>query len=284
LFGKTRQAFYEQKWRIEKRSMEEELVVKQVLLIRKTLPKLGGRKLHHMLQNFMEQHRINMGRDQLFDLLSEQGLLIKKRKRRVSTTNSNHRFRKYPNMTKGLEINRSEQLWVSDITYLSTRQGFVYLSLITDAYSKKIVGYNVENNLATEGCIKALQMALEGRKQRKRLLIHHSDRGIQYCSSAYVELLQSNSITISMTEKGDPHENAIAERVNGILKDEFNLYQTFSSISHAKSVVKQSVFYYNNHRPHGTCDYLTPQKAEMKEGVLTRRWKNYYRRLNTENE
>lgn len=264
--------------------MEEELVVKQVLLIRKTLPKLGGRKLHHMLQNFMEQHRINMGRDQLFDLLSEQGLLIKKRKRRVSTTNSNHRFRKYPNMTKGLEINRSEQLWVSDITYLSTRQGFVYLSLITDAYSKKIVGYNVENNLATEGCIKALQMALEGRKQRKRLLIHHSDRGIQYCSSAYVELLQSKSVTISMTEKGDPHENAIAERVNGILKDEFNLYQTFRSISHAKSVVKQSVFYYNNHRPHGTCDYLTPQKTEMKEGVLTRRWKNYYRRLNTENE
>lgn len=264
--------------------MEEELVVKQVLLIRKTLPKLGGRKLHHMLQNFMEQHRINMGRDQLFDLLSEQGLLIKKRKRRVSTTNSNHRFRKYPNMTKGLEINRSEQLWVSDITYLSTRQGFVYLSLITDAYSKKIVGYNVENNLATEGCIKALQMALEGRKQCKRLLIHHSDRGIQYCSSAYVELLQSKSVTISMTEKGDPHENAIAERVNGILKDEFNLYQTFRSISHAKSVVKQSVFYYNNHRPHGTCDYLTPQKTEMKEGVLTRRWKNYYRRLNTENE
>ena len=260
------------------------MVVKQVLLIRKTLPKLGGRKLHHMLQNFMEQHQINMGRDQLFDLLCEQGLLIKKRKRRISTTNSHHRFRKYPNMTKGLEIDRAEQLWVSDITYLSTRQGFVYLSLITDAYSKKIVGYNVENSLATEGCLKALQMALDSRKQRKRRLIHHSDRGIQYCSSLYVELLQCNAVTISMTEKGDPHENAIAERVNGILKDEFNLYQTFSSIGHAKSVVKQSVFNYNNHRPHGTCDYLTPQEAEMQEGVLTRRWKNYYRKINTENQ
>jgi putative transposase len=276
LFGKTRQAFYDSNWRIEAKSMEDELIVQQVLLIRKTLPKVGGRKLHYMLKDFMQQHQITMGRDQLFDLLFEHKLLIKKKRRRISTTESNHRFRKHPNLIRELEVVRPEQLWVSDITYLQTKQGFCYLSLITDAYSKKIVGYNVEDTLATEGCIKALEMALLERSKSRATLIHHSDRGIQYCSSMYVELLRTNTIAISMTQNGDPYENAIAERVNGILKDEFNLYQTFINIHHAHSVVQESIFYYNNERPHATCNYLTPEQAHKRKGLLTKKWKNYY--------
>ena len=269
--------------RTEKRSMEDELIIQQVMRIRKNLPKIGGRKLHYLLKDFMQEHNIAMGRDQLFDLLLGHKLLIKKRRRRISTTNSNHRFRRYPNLIKELEIIRPEQLWVSDITYLKTKQGFCYLSLITDAYSKKIIGYNLENNLATEGCMKALQMALSTRIATKSSLIHHSDRGIQYCSNQYITLLKGNAIAISMTENGDPYENAIAERVNGILKDEFNLYQTFINIHQANSIVQESIFYYNNQRPHATCNYLTPDQAHNSEGILNKKWKSYYRK-NTVND
>lgn len=282
LFGKTRQAFYDRKWRSEKRSMEDELILQEVLAIRKDLPKVGGRKLHYMLQQFMQDHSISMGRDQLFELLSEHKLLIKQRKRKVTTTDSNHRFRKYPNLIKSLDILRPEQLWVSDITYLQTRGGFCYLSLITDAYSHKIVGYSVENNLSTDGCVKALQMALISRARNTGCLIHHSDRGIQYCSRVYVGILESNAIQISMTQKGDPHENAIAERVNGILKRELNLYQAFTGIDHAQNVVHESIHKYNHRRPHLTCDFLTPEKAHSMEGQLTKRWKNYYRKSSNE--
>ena len=263
--------------------MDDELILQQVLLIRKHLPKVGGRKLHHMLGEFCKEHSICMGRDQLFDLLSEQKLLVKKRKRKVSTTDSNHRFRKYPNLIKTLEVLRPEQLWVSDITYLKTRDSFCYLSLITDAYSKKIVGYNVENSLSTDGCIKALQMALLSRRKVSIGLIHHSDRGIQYCSSMYVNILETNGILISMTQNGDPYENPIAERVNGILKEEFNLYQTFTGIEHAQYVVEDSIFNYNHHRPHGTCDFLTPENAHTKNGKLNKKWKNYYKKKEVEN-
>lgn len=284
LFGKTRQAFYDHNWRTEIRSMEDDLVIQQVVKIRKSLPKIGGRKLHYMLQGFMQQHQIAMGRDQLFDLLFEHKLLIKRHRRRVSTTESNHRFRKYPNLIQKLEVVRPEQLWVSDITYLQIKTGFCYLSLITDAYSRKIVGYNLEDTLATEGCIKALKMALTGRTKGRSSLIHHSDRGIQYCSSVYVELLRNCEIAISMTQNGDPYENAIAERVNGILKDEFNLYQVFANIHHAHSVVQESIHSYNNERPHATCNYLTPEQAHQGVGVLTKKWKKYYKRSAASNQ
>jgi putative transposase len=264
--------------------MEDELILQQVLLIRKELPRTGGRKLHHLLKGFMEQHGIAMGRDQLFDLLMEHRLLIKKRRRRVSTTDSNHRFRKYPNLIKAIELIRPDQLWVSDITYLQTSEGFCYLSLITDAYSKKIVGFNVENNLSTDGCIKALQMALSIRTGRAASLIHHSDRGIQYCCSAYVAILQSNTISISMTQNGDPYENAIAERVNGILKDEFNLYQKFTGKEHAQLIVRDSILKYNQLRPHASCNYLTPEKAHQHSGKLNRKWKNYNKKTGTNEE
>lgn len=258
--------------------MEDELILQQVLKVRKNLPKIGGRKLYYLLKDFMIEHNIAMGRDQLFDLLSAHKLLIKKRKRRISTTNSNHRFRRYPNLIRELAIIRPDQVWVSDITYLKTKTGFCYLSLITDCYSKKIVGYNLEETLATEGCLKALHMALETRKAISGLLIHHSDRGIQYCSNQYTSLLQMNMISISMTEKGDPYENAVAERVNGILKEEFNLYQSFINIHQANSIVQESIYLYNHERPHSTCNYLTPVKAHEMNGVLNRKWKTYIRK------
>ncbi len=275
LFGKTRQAFYDTNWREEKQTMENEIVLQEVSRIKSSQPRIGGRKLHYMMSDFLNVHQIKMGGDQLFDLLSVHGLLVRKRKRRVSTTNSYHRFRKYPNLVRSLEIVRPEQLWVSDITYIATAHGFCYLSLITDAFSKLIVGYNLENTLATEGCIKALQMALQGRKYRKYSLIHHSDRGIQYCSNEYVQLLQEQLINISMTEKGDPYENAIAERVNGILKDEFTLYNQFASYEQAKLKIDQSIAIYNTERPHASCNYLTPLQAHNEDIKLIKRWKNY---------
>lgn len=276
LFGKTRQAFYEGGWRKEKESMEAALVLTQVALIRKELPKVGTRKLQYLLKDFFVQHHIKMGRDALFSLLMEEGLLVKKRKRKVSTTNSRHRFRKYPNLVRELELVRSEQVWVCDITYIALQKSFCYLSLITDAYSKKIVGYNLEATLETEGCVKALAMALSTRSAfSKHGLIHHSDRGIQYCSTAYVQLLLSSHISISMTEKSDPYENAVAERINGILKDEFSLGKTFQNIHQAHSVVQESITLYNSKRPHSSIGYLTPDKAHIENAGLTKHWKTY---------
>ncbi|WP_262711971.1 IS3 family transposase [Flavisolibacter ginsenosidimutans] len=276
MFGKTRQAFYEGGWRKEKQSMEAALVLKQVALIRRELPKVGTRKLQYLLKDFFVQHHIKMGRDALFSLLMEEGLLVKKRKRKVSTTNSRHRFRKYPNLVRELELVRSEQVWVSDITYIALPKSFCYLSLITDAYSKKIVGYNLEDTLETEGCLKALAMALSTRsKTSKQGLIHHSDRGIQYCSTAYVQLLLASHVAISMTEKSDPYENAVAERINGILKEEFNLSRTFQNIHQANSVVGESITLYNSKRPHSSIGYLTPDKAHTENVGLTKHWKTY---------
>lgn len=244
--------------------------------IRKELPKVGTRKLQYLLKDFFVQHGIKMGRDALFSLLMEEGLLVKKRKRKVSTTNSRHRFRKYPNLVRELELVRSEQVWVCDITYISLEKSFCYLSLITDAYSKKIVGYNLEATLETEGCVKALTMGLNTRSTlSKHGLIHHSDRGIQYCSTACVQLLLASHISISMTEKSDPYENAVAERINGILKDEFKLGKTFHNIHQENNIVQESIALYNSKRPHSSIGYLTPDKAHIENAGLTKHWKTY---------
>ena len=259
-------------------TLEHEIIIQEVLRIRTDLPRLGGRKLLHMLQGFLKQHQIKIGRDQLFNLLREYNLLVKKRKRKVYTTDSKHRFRKYPNRIRELELIRPEQLWVCDITYISTKEGFCYLSLITDAYSKKIVGYSLERTLAAEGCVAALKMALETLKRPIAKLIHHSDRGSQYCCNDYVQLLEQNLIEISMTEDGHPYENPIAERINGILKDELNLAQAFINFFQAASIIQESIKLYNEIRPHASCDYLTPEQAHLREGKLNKRWTNYYQK------
>ena len=276
LFGKTRHAYYDSLWRKESSLVKEDLILQEVASIRKQLPRIGTRKLHFMLQNTLTTHQISLGRDYLFDLLSEHKLLIRQRKRKAITTDSRHWMRKYSNLVKGIEVTRPEQVWVSDITYIRLNNHWGYLSLITDAYSRKIMGYSFRQDLAAAGCIEALKMALSG-KLYDAPIIHHSDRGSQYCSHHYVALLLKNNIAISMTQNGDPYENALAERVNGIIKAEFNLYSSALGFHETGRKVHRSIKSYNELRPHASCDYLTPEQAHFRSGKLRKRWKNYNR-------
>lgn len=282
LFGKTRHAYYDCLWRKESSLVKEDIILQEVLNIRKHLPRLGTRKLHYVLQNKLMSHQITFGRDYLFDLLSEHKLLIRQRKRKAITTDSRHWMRKYSNLIKGINITRPEQVWVSDITYIRLTNQWGYLSLITDAYSRKIMGYSFRQDLAAEGCINALKMAL-GNRLYKESIIHHSDRGSQYCSHNYVDLLLKNNIGISMTENGDPYENALAERVNGIIKTEFNLYASSLGFEQTGYQVSKSIKSYNELRPHASCDYLTPNQAHLQSEKLNKRWKNYNKNFNHEN-
>jgi len=275
LLGYSRQAYYQHKKQIEKESLQYGILIDEVLEIRKSQKRLGCRKLIHKLNPFMAQHQIVIGRDAFFDLLSERNLLVRKRKRRKPiTTFSDHWMRKYPNLIEGFYPTAPNQLWVSDITYIVVGNGFAYLSLITDAYSRKIVGFYLSKDLSAQGCIRALGMALDNNPVLGRL-IHHSDRGSQYCCSDYVKILNDNFIKISMTQNGDPRENAIAERVNGILKDEL-LAKSHLNYEEAVRNVSIAISIYNHQRPHGSIDYLTPIEAHFRSGKLKRRWKNYY--------
>jgi transposase InsO family protein len=281
LFGKTRHAYYDALWRKQDSLVKEDVILQEVINVRKDLPSLGTRKLHHVLQPRLASHKITIGRDYLFDLLAEHRLLIRRRKRKVITTDSRHWMRKYSNLVKPISVNRPEQVWVSDITYIRMVNQWGYLSLITDAYSRKIMGYNFRNDLAAEGCIEALKMALNNRVYNDHI-IHHSDRGSQYCSHQYVNLLLNNKIAISMTENGDPYENALAERMNGILKTEFNLYNTQLGFEQTSNLITKSISAYNQLRPHASCDYMTPDQTHLQSGQLNKRWKTYNQHYNNE--
>lgn len=281
LFGKTRNAHYDYRRRLEQNILVQDIVLQEVHKLRKPLPGIGTRKLHFMLKAILLEHQISIGRDYLFDLMCSMGLQIKRRRRRTITTNSNHWMRKYNNLIKDIEVNRPEQVWVSDITYLRLNDSFVYLSLITDVYSHQIMGYQVQNDLSAEGCIGALNMALARRSTKDSFLIHHSDRGSQYCSKAYVELLDDKKIGISMTENGSPYENAVAERVNGILKTEFKIEENKGTMKQLKLEVMEHIHAYNNLRPHDSIQKLTPVQAHNRTGILIRNWKNY-RKINWE--
>jgi putative transposase len=241
--------------------------------LRREMPRLGTHKLYYLLQEPLVSHGIKMGRDKLHKLLQEQGLVLKKHKKYVKTTDSRFWVWKYPNLLENLVITESEQAWVSDITYVRVGRDFNYLSLITDAYSKRIVGYCLSKCLSAIGCMEALDMALS---TRTKLIacIHHSDRGSQYRSDPYVTKLTNAGIAVSMTQDGDPYENAVAERVNGILKSEFGLDRTFRDHRHATRIVSLSIDKYNSKRPHASCDYLTPIQAHEQQGVLKKRWKS----------
>jgi transposase InsO family protein len=225
----------------------------------------------------LKQHQIKIGRDKLFEILQRYGMLIRYRKRKAITTNSNHPFYKWDNLIQNLRLTASNQLWVSDITYIQLRGCFAYLSLITDAFSRKITGYALWPTLAAEGPINALEMALDQLpvKRSEMNLIHHSDRGVQYCCTDYVQRLQTSGIRISMSYNGDPYQNAIAERINGILKMEYGLSKTFDSIEKAREAVISGVETYNNKRPHDSLSYLTPNQAHHLTGIIKRNWKNY---------
>lgn len=272
LFGKTRHAWYDHGWRQQDTGLKEDIILQHVMEVRKILPRVGTHKLHYMLGPKLAEHGISLGRDYLFGLMREHGLYIRRRKRRVITTDSRHWMRKYANLVKGVEIIRPEQIWVSDITYIRVGAVWAYLSLITDAYSHRVMGYCLRKDLSAQGCIDALCMALENRVYNEGL-IHHSDRGSQYCSKEYVDLLTSNQVAVSMTEKGDPYENAVAERMNGILKAEFNLYTSLKGMEETRQKIAESIWAYNQVRPHDSCDRLTPEQAHLGSGVLRKWWK-----------
>lgn len=261
---------------MEQEVFGSELVVQEVLRHRVLQPKVGTRKLIVMLQDFVGRHGIKMGRDALFSLLGERGLLVRKRKRKAVTTYSKHWLRKYPNLIREFVPPAPNRLWVSDITYIVVAEGFAYLSLVTDAYSHKITGFYLSKTLEAKGTVLALGMAIKSCADTTNL-IHHSDRGVQYCCADYVDALQQKSIKISMTENGDPLENAIAERVNGILKEEL-LQVRYDRFEEAKKSVGKAITVYNTVRLHSSCDMLTPIEAHKKEGELKKHWKNYYKK------
>ena len=272
LFGYTRQAWYDSKKRQSEHQMKEVFILTEVLELRKEHKRMGGEKLLLLMQPLFDEHDIKCGRDKFYDLLRAHGLMIRRRKPGPKTTNSNHFYRKYPNIVRDIKISSAGKLWVSDITYIRTEQGFVYLSLITDYYSKKIVGWCLWPNLSSKGALNALEMAVEC-ESTSNGLIHHSDRGIQYCCNDYVNYLNNSNIDISMTENGDPYENAVAERVNGILKDEYELNETFLDFNDAHEAVKRAIYKYNNIRPHRSCDMMTPVEAHLNKGIMKTHWK-----------
>jgi putative transposase len=284
LFGKTRQAFYDQRKEGPDKGLQDALALKLVAEIRCDLPRCGTDKLHHMLRPSFEEHGIKLGRDGLYGLLGSYGMLIRQQKRKPYTTNANHRYKKYPNLIRDMIVTRAGQLWVSDITYIRHTGGFCYLSIITDAYSHKIVGYKLHPTLQSQGAIDALLMAGADTKQTSSL-IHHSDRGVQYCCNDYVEMITHLGIQLSMTENGDPYENAIAERVNGILKYEHGLKDTFSSYAQAVIAVAEAIRKYNELRIHDSAGRLTPKIAHEQNGVLKKYWKaKVYHKMEQEPE
>jgi len=261
LFGKSRQAWYGLHNRKDEELLQEELIVSWIKELRSDLPRVGGIKLLAMLQEQFTAHHISIGRDAFFAVLRKHHLLVLPRRRYVTTTNSHHHYKKWPDLVQRQWPNKAELVWVSDITYLRT--------LITDAFSRKIVGYHLSQSLKAKGCISALKKAINDRLYPHTALIHHSDRGIQYCCDAYVELLQESNIQISMTQSGCPYDNAIAERVNGILKSEFGLDTTFPSYSAAIDPVCKAIATYNNQRPHFSCNLNTPEAVHRRESENT---------------
>lgn len=275
LFGRTRQAWYKHQRKVDDTDVSQAIVLAHVREVRQDIPVIGTRKLHYLLQPVLQQHQIQIGRDKFFDLLAEQKMLIRRRKRsKAITTDSNHPFYKYPNLIRDIEPQRPNHIWVSDITYIRHADGFSYLSLVTDAYSRKIVGYCLYPTLERTGPILAAKMAISGCYRKPgQPLIHHSDRGLQYCCADYTTLMGNCNISISMTENGDPYENAIAERMNGMLKYQFGLNKTFCDFGDAKQAVVKAIETYNAIYPHGSCNYLTPDQAHQKKGKLLSKWR-----------
>lgn len=262
VFDLKRDAYYKYKKRCASKEIVEQTVIKLVKKSRQTLPREGTRKLMKSLKTDFKKSNLKIGRDQLFKILRKNRLLVKRKKYSSRTTNSYHRFYKYKNSIKGVKINRPNQVWASDITYIRTIKGFCYLALITDMYSRKIVGFDLSDSLELKGCVRALNKAIYNAKNIKGLT-HHSDRGIQYCSNIYTQILKRKKIEISMTEENHCYENAMAERVNGILKDEFYLDQTFTSLTQAKTAAKNAIKLYNNKRLHLSLDYKTPNYVHL---------------------
>jgi transposase InsO family protein len=275
LSGYSRQAYYKRRLLEEEEPLKEELLIQQVMGYRQLQPRIGSKKLFHLVGPFMKVHDLDIGRDAFIEVLRRYNLLNKRHRGKPRTTDSSHWMKKYPNLIKELVPTRSDQLWVSDITYLTLCESDAFLSLVTDAYSRKIIGFHVSKSLKAEGTVQALEMAVAGRKKIDGL-IHHSDRGTQYCCGDYVDILNDCEIEISMTQSGNPRDNAIAERVNGILKMEL-LEPVFTDLGTARDAVTKAVNTYNYLRPHSSISMLTPALVHGRVLKLKRRWKNYYK-------
>lgn len=271
LFGVDRQVYYRKIKRKANKQTKANKVISMVGDIRKSMPRLGTKKTYHILLDELQFMKI--GRDKFFDILRANHLLIKPKRSYHITTNSHHRFRKHQNHILKLEINRPEQVWVSDITYIGKREKPCYLSIITDAYSKKVMGYNVSDNMNVQSSVVALKMAVKHRKNKEMPLIHHSDRGLQYCANDYQSILNKNGILSSMTQNSDPYENAVAERINGILKQEFMIDKYNLDLSLMKQIIKESINIYNTQRPHYSNYMLTPNEMHKQNQIKMRTYK-----------
>lgn len=261
--GMSRQAYYQGLQRQGAARQCSERVIELVRSPRLHQPRIGTRKLHHLLSDSFASEGLKVGRDTLFGILRQSHMLVAPKRAYHKTTDSHHRFRRHPNLLKAgdgqVQPHAAEQVWVADITYVPTHSGFVYLSLLTDAYSRKIVGHHVHDSLRTEQVSQALKMALKHRQSRQRL-VHHSDRGIQYCSDDYQAIHRKHGLTCSMTDGYDCYQNALAERVNGILKGEF-LLQRPTDLAQATRMVDESVAIYNLERPHCSLQLKTPDEV-----------------------
>ncbi len=267
LFGYSKQAYYKHQQCRIRHEYARRKALDLVCQVRYSLPRLGTRKLHFKLKEQMP-----VGRDKLFEILRSEGLLIARKRRYSKTTDSRHWMKKYPNKIAHLDINRPEQVWVSDITYITTINNFQYLHLVTDAYSKQIMGYRLSATMSAVETNHALLMAINNRRYPDAPLIHHSDRGLQYCSQLYTGTLKSHRIDISMTEQSDPYENAVAERVNGILKDEFGLDDCFENIEQLQKQTEQAITLYNKYRPHLSNQLLTPEQMHQQQQIPIKKY------------
>jgi transposase InsO family protein len=275
VFGISKQAYHQRIRAGKQKEQYNEIVLKEVAKIRKKMPQTGTRKLYEKLQPVLQEQDVKIGRDALFELLRYKGLLVRKTKRFHITTNSKHFYYTSPNLIKELEINHSEQVFVSDITYIKTDEGHAYLALVTDAYSKKIMGWSFDDNMKVSMVKEALNMAYNNRKYQHQSIIHHSDRGMQYCCPDYTEFAKEKGFVMSTTQQSDPYENAIAERINGILKYEFGLRKTIASIAIARAMIKEAVDIYNNDRLHWSLDLKTPQMVHS--AYNQQKYKSYKR-------
>lgn len=239
--------------------------------IRLKMPRIGTRKLYYLLEDSLKE--LHVGRDKLFQIIKANQLDIKPHKSYHKTTNSFHRYYKHKNLIAEMLIHRPEQVWVSDITYIGSRDNHNYLALVTDAYSKKIMGYDLSDSLSAEGALRALTMAVKQRKYNQSTLIHHSDRGVQYCCDAYQNKLTNNKILTSMTETYDPYANAVAERINGLLKDEFELERYAHNRALLNDIIEDSILIYNNQRPHFSSYLMTPNQMHQQCKVIMRTYK-----------
>ncbi len=278
IFGRSKQAYYQRLSYIYQEEVKNEILYQEIKRLRKLMPRIGGRKLYSILKKKFQEDFM-MGRDKFFDWLRANHLLVRRRRVRIFTTNSHHWLHKHPYLLEGFKPTCPNQLWVSDITYIDTEEGVMYLFLLTDAWSKKILGWKLSDNLRAENAIIVLKMALKQWNNRTSELIHHSDRGVQYCSEKYVKMLENNDIRISMTQSSNPLDNSIAERVNGILKDEWIYDKKLETRRSAINYIDKIINIYNTIRPHSSLGMYTPNyfHSEAPDGEQPKRlWKNYY--------